>query len=462
MGYTPHLSRGGELYHYRTKGSKNGVSNTAGYKAIGSIAKGKLINGKWVYDTVNNAKTALNNTANKVGEFVTGNKARQNMYNKADEYSKAVTKSAENKYRNGNRLMVENNRDIDRRRAEGERKTAKWYRPDEKNRLRVPEDQRKRQSDYSNLNAEWAKESQKRADDSARLANQVNRERREDSRRDYNSVQNAKREYDKAKNEYDKTLPGLTNKAGNWLKDRGNELSKTANKTAKNVSKAAKDAVNWTTGGKKAADRASSENDKASTRARNMSSKGYTNAKRYNEDIKGYNKHMMDQRKIAETAEEKASDANKKFNDYMNLVRNSKITANDSKSLGREDAQRIANRMQKMAGDAAKAQAEATKERGRANYMQNLSYQSGQDYREEAQKNSDYIRAASARAAKAQKEYEKSLAGRVKSAGNWLKDRGGQAKELATTSFNTAKEKVTEGGSKAGDFVKNLFKKKKK
>lgn len=47
------------LMHYRTKGSKNGVSRTKGYTAVGQKAKGRYINGRYVYDT--DAKGAKNN-----------------------------------------------------------------------------------------------------------------------------------------------------------------------------------------------------------------------------------------------------------------------------------------------------------------------------------------------------------------------------------------------------------------
>ena len=44
---------GGSLMHYRTPGSKNGISNTPGYRAIGQRAKGRLIDGRYVYDVAN-------------------------------------------------------------------------------------------------------------------------------------------------------------------------------------------------------------------------------------------------------------------------------------------------------------------------------------------------------------------------------------------------------------------------
>lgn len=38
------------LMHGRTKGSRNGISTTKGYTAVGQKAKGKIINGRWYYN----------------------------------------------------------------------------------------------------------------------------------------------------------------------------------------------------------------------------------------------------------------------------------------------------------------------------------------------------------------------------------------------------------------------------
>jgi len=38
------------LMHYRTKGSKNGISTTKGYTAVGQKAKGRWVNGRYVYE----------------------------------------------------------------------------------------------------------------------------------------------------------------------------------------------------------------------------------------------------------------------------------------------------------------------------------------------------------------------------------------------------------------------------
>ena len=55
MSYNPYARYryGGELYHGRTKGSKNGVSNTPGYRAVGKKATGRIVgyrNGTPIYE----------------------------------------------------------------------------------------------------------------------------------------------------------------------------------------------------------------------------------------------------------------------------------------------------------------------------------------------------------------------------------------------------------------------------
>lgn len=58
MSYNPYARYryGGELYHGRTKGSKNGVSNTPGYRAVGKKATGRIVgyrNGTPIYEYTN-------------------------------------------------------------------------------------------------------------------------------------------------------------------------------------------------------------------------------------------------------------------------------------------------------------------------------------------------------------------------------------------------------------------------
>lgn len=45
---------GGSLKHYRTKGSRNGYSKNPNYKVVGQRAKGKWVNGRYVYDQPTN------------------------------------------------------------------------------------------------------------------------------------------------------------------------------------------------------------------------------------------------------------------------------------------------------------------------------------------------------------------------------------------------------------------------
>lgn len=52
------------LMHGRTKGSRNGISTTKGYTAVGQKAKGKLINGKYVYTAGVNLPTNFNGLSN--------------------------------------------------------------------------------------------------------------------------------------------------------------------------------------------------------------------------------------------------------------------------------------------------------------------------------------------------------------------------------------------------------------
>lgn len=57
MSYNPYARYryGGELYHWRPFGSKNGISNTPGYKAVGKLAKFIMRGGKKIYLSAANA-----------------------------------------------------------------------------------------------------------------------------------------------------------------------------------------------------------------------------------------------------------------------------------------------------------------------------------------------------------------------------------------------------------------------
>ena len=51
MSYQPHLHRENELYHSRPFGSRNGISNTPGYKAVGKLARFVVRGGKRIYES---------------------------------------------------------------------------------------------------------------------------------------------------------------------------------------------------------------------------------------------------------------------------------------------------------------------------------------------------------------------------------------------------------------------------
>lgn len=64
---------GDALMHYRTKGSRNGYSKNPNYRAVGQRATGRLVNGRYVYDTPkyssgNSSKPAISGTVKKSSE----------------------------------------------------------------------------------------------------------------------------------------------------------------------------------------------------------------------------------------------------------------------------------------------------------------------------------------------------------------------------------------------------------
>lgn len=121
MSYNPYARYryGGELYHGRTKGSKNGVSNTPGYKAVGKKATGRIIgyrNGTPIYEytdagsgyadprsTAGKQRTLLGRVgllAGRVGSTVSraaGNVGRT-VSGAANQAVKTVKKTARNAY----------------------------------------------------------------------------------------------------------------------------------------------------------------------------------------------------------------------------------------------------------------------------------------------------------------------------------------------------------------------------
>lgn len=87
MRYIPHLRRGGELYHYRTVGSRNGISTTEGYRAKGKRAVGvRQADGTYLYRTSSmGAYNSMNPGRGKVivrqGQYSRANTARRSIGN---------------------------------------------------------------------------------------------------------------------------------------------------------------------------------------------------------------------------------------------------------------------------------------------------------------------------------------------------------------------------------------------
>lgn len=71
------------LMHGRTKGSRNGISTTKGYTAVGQKAKGKLINGKYVYDDPSMMLgTNQTNNSSNWQQAANATRAEQEQYNR--------------------------------------------------------------------------------------------------------------------------------------------------------------------------------------------------------------------------------------------------------------------------------------------------------------------------------------------------------------------------------------------
>lgn len=80
MRYIPHLRRGGELYHYRTAGSRNGISTTEGYRAKGKRAVGvRQADGTYLYRT------------SSMGAYNSANPGRGRVIVRQGQYSRANT-----------------------------------------------------------------------------------------------------------------------------------------------------------------------------------------------------------------------------------------------------------------------------------------------------------------------------------------------------------------------------------
>lgn len=266
MSYQPHLHKGGELYHFRTKGSKNGVSNTPGYRAVGKKALGFLNSaGQYVY---NNASKA----AGAAKEFVTGNKAkREYEINKWDATNRGIY--------NPHKDTVTQDQMRGMRRTSNEKAKiakAKYDRT-------LPGIAQNTKAAIKTTGKNVGNWLNNRAGDAKKAGNAIGEAASSAYKnvREFVTGENAKKELDrttkgfsglvtgksgkkKAKEQYGKTLPGMIDNAkkgindiindpkkaandarknaGNWLSDRGEDIAKAANKAKKSASKALNDA----------------------------------------------------------------------------------------------------------------------------------------------------------------------------------------------------------------------------
>lgn len=72
------------LMHGRTKGSRNGISTTKGYTAVGQKAKGKFINGRYIYDMP--ASSANTDTLTKVSNPYGDYESKKRAQEKTDDF----------------------------------------------------------------------------------------------------------------------------------------------------------------------------------------------------------------------------------------------------------------------------------------------------------------------------------------------------------------------------------------
>ena len=159
MAYTPHLRYGGELYHYRTKGSKNGVRR---YQNLdGSLTAAGYAHYGVDPNFFKNAGRQVTNTANNVRNWATGNPARKRAEDASFNYFKKYVN--ENNINPASRAARDeaNNAQFNKKLADLSRNSnaynaAKSYDEEAKRRLRA-------------------------SDEAKRLNNQVRREQRQDN-----------------------------------------------------------------------------------------------------------------------------------------------------------------------------------------------------------------------------------------------------------------------------------------
>lgn len=213
------------------------VGDWAGDRArdVGNWAGGKIA-------------TAVNSPAIKpVADFVTGNKAREDMDDARLENLRAA-----------NNMMVyeDETGDITNPEKEADYKTEEAKRFREQASGRSPIDYANKRNDYNT-----AAELQRQADDASRLANQVNRERREEGRFLANDLRDKELRYEQAKKDYARTFPGAAEKVSYWVNENSRNIGDWVGDRARDVGETVSNVGNWV--GDRASDVGSAVSDAA-------------------------------------------------------------------------------------------------------------------------------------------------------------------------------------------------------
>ena len=452
MAYTPHLRYGGELYHYRTKGSKNGVRR---YQNLdGSLTAAGYAHYGVDPNFFKNAGRQVTNTANNVRNWATGNPARKRAEDASFNYFKKYVN--ENNINPASRAARDeaNNAQFNKKLADLSRNSnaynaAKSYDEEAKRRLRA-------------------------SDEAKRLNNQVRREQRQDTRQAYNEALKADREYNR-------TLPGMMNKAGeksiNWMAERVNDAKNTAEKVYEATAEPRKQAGEWIQN--RVNDTKNAVN-KAGSAAKNAVNKAGSAAK----DIIDSTTKNIRNAATAYDAEKKADDANKNYyikaykeKNSTNVEDTSKYNAANARynhnladyyrdSAGNRSIFDLKGRREDM------QKAMEADERGRqlqkaADDDKRLSNQVKREQRQDTHQ-------AYNEALKADREYKeaysKSAKGRVENIGNWLKNRANEVGETAKKAADAASKSwvtnpvefvkeaakvANKAGEKAGEDIKD-------
>lgn len=488
MSYQPHLHKGGELYHFRTKGSKNGVSNTPGYRAVGKKAVGFLnAAGQYVYNNAAKAAGSAGNWLSDRGKQVS--KAATNAYNSVSgkNYRDARAKQSYHAYRKnwasddlGDPISGYQQNERAKRATSANKKaknlsaeSSKYVQAVRSNRITANEskalgrEDAQRVGSRMNANAGRAATAKKNADNAMQKAYNRGAEYRDWVQKGANRMRAHAGQEAKAKREADNSLYGkldnATKGARNWLSNKGEDISRAANSAGNSISKTAKKAGEALNSARDSAGNwLSDRGEDISRAAKNARTKVFGDPMEYQrQDYK------------ARRYEEESRDPVRALGYASNTkdARPSTWFDKDAGLTGRDYSQQIADKQRVLVGKAAKAR-QAAKNETVEGKLDNL----GKDISNTAKKAKKAVSGAASDAAKnigdtakkagdaisktasdAKKTASKVVSGAGKAAGRAAKTVG----NFASTSFSSAKKAVGSGANRAGEFISGLFGKKK-